>query len=282
MSHFAVCVITKADDEEELVKLLAPYQENNYGDCPKEYMEFVDEEDENFEEYQNGSCEMVRCPDGSLKYRWDDAFRIPGEIGIGTDTHKVPEGEGYEHVNVYHKDRFKSFEEYMEEYVGYNGHDPETNRYGHWENPNAKWDYWSVAGRFGAVPLKNGSKVPCAKIKDVAFEGTEKEIREAERFWEIVVEGSELLEGEEQPFTLYRKEYYEDQYGTKENYVKQNTGLGCWAFVDQNGWHEKGRMGWWTANSATKDSREEFGESFEQAVKNADPESYITIVDCHI
>lgn len=39
MSHFTVGVICKELNDYE--KLLAPYQENNMGDCPKEYLEFT-------------------------------------------------------------------------------------------------------------------------------------------------------------------------------------------------------------------------------------------------
>lgn len=45
MSHFTVAVITEKGTEKEVDKLLAPYQENNMGDCPQEYLEF-NEDDE--------------------------------------------------------------------------------------------------------------------------------------------------------------------------------------------------------------------------------------------
>ena len=36
MSHFTVAVFTKTGTEEEVDRLLAPYQENSMEDCPKE------------------------------------------------------------------------------------------------------------------------------------------------------------------------------------------------------------------------------------------------------
>lgn len=39
MSHFTVAVFS--DGSKTVEKLLAPYQENNMGDCPKEYLERV-------------------------------------------------------------------------------------------------------------------------------------------------------------------------------------------------------------------------------------------------
>ena len=44
MSHFTVAVITESLDKVD--ELLAPYQENNMGNCPKEYLEFYDIEEE--------------------------------------------------------------------------------------------------------------------------------------------------------------------------------------------------------------------------------------------
>ncbi len=41
MSHYTVAIITKGKPTGEMIdKLMAPYQENNVGDCPKEYLKF--------------------------------------------------------------------------------------------------------------------------------------------------------------------------------------------------------------------------------------------------
>ena len=50
MSHFSVGVFTETNSFEEVEKLLAPYQENNMGDCPKEYLSFVEDEDSDVDE----------------------------------------------------------------------------------------------------------------------------------------------------------------------------------------------------------------------------------------
>ena len=54
MSHFTVGVLVDKKGK-NLEELLATYQENNMGDCPKEYLEFqncTDEVLKNFEEYK--------------------------------------------------------------------------------------------------------------------------------------------------------------------------------------------------------------------------------------
>lgn len=42
MSHFTVGVFIDPKRGKKLKELLAPYQENNMGDCPKEYLEFIE------------------------------------------------------------------------------------------------------------------------------------------------------------------------------------------------------------------------------------------------
>ena len=88
MSHFTVMVIGENPE-----KQLAPYQENNMGNCPEEYLSFVDET-----EY--------------LKEGWD----------------KLTEEEKDEYGN--------SFREYAKDYKKH----PDEERYGFYENLNAKWD----------------------------------------------------------------------------------------------------------------------------------------------
>ena len=161
MSHFTVMVrITReqiakhGSAESALEALLAPYQENNMGDCPKQYMKFEDVEDEYREDFETGSTEMIRCEDGTLAYETDERFRVPGEVGVGTGTHKAP--SHLKRVQVPHKQRFETFDRFMSEWHGYKK-DPELGRFGRWENPNRKWDWWQLGGRWtGFFPLKAG------------------------------------------------------------------------------------------------------------------------------
>lgn len=51
------------------------------------------------------------------------------------------------------KSRYFTFEDYMTQYAGYKERDPEKNRYGRWENPNKKWDWWQVGGRWAGFLL---------------------------------------------------------------------------------------------------------------------------------
>ena len=283
MSHFAVAVI--AHDGACLDDLLAPYQENNMGDCPKKYLQFVNTEDEHREEYETETIRKVKTPDGRLLWPWDEMFRVPGTCGNGSSTHKVPDGEGYEEVDVKASELYPTFEIYMADYHGYDdGPDPETGKYGYWENPNKKWDGWQIGGRYSNwFKTKDGRKVNGCQVKDLDRTPDEAAYKKALRFWEIVVEGSPLRPGEEEPFSMWKPAYYLDQYGTKEAYAAESASDAPWAFITPDGvWHEKGEMGWFAFSDATKDSRKSFLDEWKVAITTAKPDDWVVLVDCHI
>jgi hypothetical protein len=171
MSHFAVLVIGK--DMDDVERLLAPYQENNMGDCPRQFLVFNDTEDDDRYEYENESVDMLKSPDGELVYKWDERFKKAPTYGIldlsyGTRAEILDKVmEGYTEVCVPHKSRFASFEEFCKDWHGAE-RDPEMNRYGYWENPNKKWDWYELGGRWqGAITLKDGSTADQAVLKDI-------------------------------------------------------------------------------------------------------------------
>ena len=139
MSHFTVLVV--GDDVE---KQLAPFQENNMGDCPAEYLSFNEVEEEYLKEYENESVEMVQAPNGELCYTWDDRFKVGADF-FNRQT-VIP--QDYVTVQVAHKDRYDNFEKFIQDWAGYKDQDPETGKYGYWANPQARWDWFQVGGRW--------------------------------------------------------------------------------------------------------------------------------------
>lgn len=153
MSHFTVLVI--GDDHEAA---LAPFQENNMGDCPREYLEFHDLEDEYRSEYEGETRAMKRLPGGRLVSPYDDAFKVGGKsYGFSTnDKYVFPDGT--EDVTVPFKDIYPTLEAFAADWHGRDERDPEKGRYGYWENPNKKWDGYQVGGRWsGLLKLKPGA-----------------------------------------------------------------------------------------------------------------------------
>ncbi|WP_430599388.1 hypothetical protein [Enterococcus sp. DIV0179] len=208
MSHFTVAVITKDGKEETCEKLLAPFQENNMGDCPQKYLKFIEDED----------CDI----------------------------------------------------------------DEETGKKGYWENPNRKWDWYQIGGRWsGLLKLKTGETVNVAQIKDLDFSMDKKVYDEAIRFWEVIVDGLPKKDGEEF-FSFWKPEYYIEQYKTKEKYATDQASFKTFAMLMPDGkWFEKGEMGWWGIDDATAESTENYRKSFSEVLETM-KDHYITVVDCHI
>lgn len=150
-------------------------------------------------------------------------------------------------------------------------------------NPNSKWDWYSIGGRWddenNVVQIKDfklyddsvSAETIALYIKAWnSFEGKYKLSEEEEK---VIFDG----------FRLYNDKYYLDRYGTCDNYIKAMLSRIPYAFVDANGWYEKGQMGWWGCDNATQESIEDytkFAEKYFTAEENQN--KYIVWVDCHI
>lgn len=177
------------------------------------------------------------------------------------------------------KKKYPTFEEYEDKYLA-NKIDPATGKYGYKTNPNAKWDYWSEEKY---LVLKNGSKVSRARLKDINISRDEGLYHEALRFWELVVEGKPLVDGEERPFNMFKPEYYLERYGTKEKYAEEYSAFGLWGYVAPDGeWHEPGQVGWWGLDNSTRSSADNYDEEFQKFLATADPNLWVISMDCHI
>ena len=247
MSHFTVGVFV--DGTKSLEQLLAPYQENNMDDCPKEYLEFNDVTESEMEDY--------KC--------------ISDEIKI----------------------KYPTFESYIENYCGYKK-DIELGKYGYWGNPNRKWDWWQIGGRWSySLLVKNDSEkvidsfstngvpfgyvlVDAAKVKDIEFTlMVEKSRLKYENLWE---------ESQKEENIAKHFLYGIQKYDIKESYVNRNTEFSTCAVITADGkWHEKGEMGWWGISSETKEELEQWNKSYyDTFFKNTNTELVFVVVDCHI
>lgn len=197
MSHFTVLVkVSKekleeaakqvgTDDQESILEhavgmALRPYQENNMGDCPEEFLEFRDIEEEYQEEWETEKRERLKnIKTGEII----GTYEIQSKLPYTPEFHKLyneygekygficvvdrikkdhPDIEIYdktdwEEISISLKDEYPTFDVFMEKYHGYEERDSKTGRYGYWENPNRKWDWWQIGGRWtGMIPVKNG------------------------------------------------------------------------------------------------------------------------------
>ena len=214
MSHFSVGVFTKTSRLEEVKKLLAPYQENNMGDCPKEYLSFV----------ENEGCDI----------------------------------------------------------------DDETGLRGYWKNPNSKWDWYQIGGRWSGLLITRGvtgkrGETPLfcdpqycdsALVSEINFDEMKQRMLQIIKPYESCSERK-----------LYNPEYFLKMYPTEDVYIQDKTNFSTYAVITPDGeWHASGRVGWFGRDTGTPESKREFLDNFkknfiEPAIKNG---WYLTIVDCHI
>jgi hypothetical protein len=289
MSHFTVMVFG-----EDAEKQLAPFQENNMGDCPEQHLKFNDET-----EY--------------IQKEWDE--------------------EDQETKDEYNND----IDAYAEDYHGYKK-DEETGKYGYWENPNAKWDWYQLGGRWaGFFKLKPGASGTegraglfsrgaepghaDAVIKsNIDFEGmrsaAEKEAGEKyDEITSIVGESindmhswdhvrdvmfpedrdlaRDFYNSQTAPTKLkewnsaneYKNSFtdLEDFKVTRDQYCKSrgDSTFSTYAVLKDGVWHQKGDMGWWGMSSNDKEQAD-WNNEISNLLLDLPEDTLISIYDCHI
>ncbi len=299
--HFAVAVIT--DGTKTVEELLAPYQENNMGDCPKELLEFCNIDEEYRQQYESGGCEYVFMPDGRRLLPWDEEFRVDGSIGLSSHSHEVP--EHLEKREIPYKETFATFDDYMRDWCGYEK-GPETGEYGYWENPNAKWDWWIAGGRwrgqvrasegdcapypeyrlFGKTTWKEATDYPPgrfdrARLGDMIWDRDEAAEKRASDQWRAWVDGEEV-EGVGKPhlFAVSNAK----RFGDRETYMLCDSTMWWRAVVTPDGkWHEVGELSLFGIGSESGDEIVEWARSFKGSfIDPYPPECVLTVIDCHI
>ena len=297
MSHFTVAVITDELSIGKIDDLMEPYCEDPEDG---EYLEFVNKDEEIKEAYENETVDMIKTPKGKLYFSWDNELKNVRKSSPETKDYGFP--EGYEKINVSFKEKYATLKEFAEEYYGYE-YNKKYKAFGYMANPNAKWDWYVVGGRWQGMLEVNASAehlfgdvhtdgfddpaeeativVDGAKIKDIQwdrmFAGCEKH---AEENWE---EAKANIKEEDALRAYFRYGIREDD--TKESYVNRRTSFSTFAVLDDIGgeWHERGEMGWFGMSTDTAEEAEQWDkEYFDRFIKNANPDHYLIIVDCHI
>lgn len=143
-------------------------------------------------------------------------------------------------------------------------------------NPNSKWDWYSIGGRWGDEESDYGETVG-----ETNWMRPAEHLEECKKFWKDYVEDNNL-----EPYTdpfLYRREYYKEKYKSLENYLKANTYKIGYALLTPDGeWHEPGQMGWFSSLGTLEDELDFEMNAYERYIKDLPPETPVTVVDCHI
>lgn len=158
MSHFTMLV--PARNKGELEEVLMPYHEYECTGIER-YVEWVDRTDEYTQEYNEETHPYVRLADGTLVSKYDDRFYTAEperemDKKLGRKDFALPEGcELVEMTAV--EAGLQTLEEFAKDWAGAEPIPGQLGRYGRLTNPNAKWDWWLVGGRWnGLLQMKDG------------------------------------------------------------------------------------------------------------------------------
>lgn len=313
MSHMTLMVIT--DELDQVEDALMPFAE----DSDPEYMEFLETEQENREDYNTETLNAKRLPDGTLTHEYDDKYRNFDTSSFESN-YVFPEGT--ETITMKMNEFYPTFEEYMEEWCGSQQVDEIKGVYGYWHNPNGKWDWFQIGGRWtGYFKPKAGAEgvlgtsgafdnkpregwVDALKIKDIDIEAMQEEARvEAHAEYDKV---EALIAGRELPsWDKIRKECGEDYNKAHELYDSyevvqdfKNAKVHVWGglfevygknredFVQKRVYNVLTPFailvdGVFTERGWEDKTQEEWTEEFLAIFNKLDPEKYVTLVDYH-
>jgi len=214
---------------------------------------------------------------------------------------------------------YSSFEAYCDEQRGFVK--ASDGRWGYTYNPNAKWDWWQIGGRFpnrflvlaglqdcipsakdddgeSAIPPEGYQYADAARKKDIcwdvmrkiAVDTVEKRYQKCVRAFETkdLTDFGPLCRILDEGISawgemLYLKGETLDEYKARKGATDLDRYM-ChtYAFIDRNGdWAGSGDMGWFGISSNDKDERA-WNDEIQKLMNEAKDDDFLAIVDCHI
>ena len=338
MSHFSVCVVvpheysnihvTANEIESCLHRILAPYDEQTEEAA---YREFEDRTEEAKADYETDTMRVIRYPDGTIRsiydrvftdefYIFEDAIYQYGPEKSKKDKLQTEASKALELVNDYPvKSWYASFDAYCEEHRGYvqNG----EGMWGYTHNPNSKWDWWQIGGRFSRNFLvkedledcitsydRNSDEpdgapegykyVDAARKKDICWDLMKQlTVESVEKGYQkcVAAFASNDLTGFG-PLTkivedgiaswgsmIYLKGETLDEYKARKGATDTDQYMiSSFAAIDRNGdWLGSGDMGWFGISTNDKEERA-WNNELQTLMNEAQDDDFLVVVDCHI
>lgn len=307
MSHYSVAVI--CESKKGMIDLLKPYQEYNGCDENAQYFEFYDLTDDvknRFYDEEN-LVEVVVMRNGKLIEKYANYFlRVVDDEDVARAKAEA-DGKPYEtttkindngekvilfydwgkrdikEVQVSHF--YKDYIEYGKDH-GYTWNS-KYGKFGYYYNPNAKFDWCEVGGRYANMLKLNSGDMEfenIAKIKDVDFRFIVEKYNEYKRIWEVIVEGEKPTEEEIQNgIRFWDMNALIKAYGQKEKFAMQNSMFKTHAVITPDGkWHSAAEVGYFGVVYDEKESAEVWASKYyNRFIASANKEHYIGIFDLH-
>ena len=181
---------------------------------------------------------------------------------------------------------YETLKDFAEDYHDCHQNKDDKNSWGRWTNPNSKWDWNSVGGRWsGAFKVKDYPKynddlaigrpgvfdkkpkqgyVDSIRLCDIDFEGMGIEsIEETSKNWDEAQQ--KILEGENHVHFSYG--IHQDD--TRESYIKRHSTFSTYSYL---------KDGEWICN----DENENFYEDLNKILESLPEDTLLTMVDYHI
>lgn len=185
-------------------------------------------------------------------------------------------------------------------------------------NPNSKWDWYQIGGRFSGelelteegrlnavgeiekkyhidIDLKSLREdsdylryVDTAPLKYIKwFTSLSNEAKaNKRRWWEINIDGDELKDGEEKDeYLFWHPEWIRRRYKDVDTYIKIKEMITFFAVITPDGkWYAPSNMGWWACTDGEPEDELKWDlEFYDRFIKpNLDSDLICTVVDCHI
>ena len=144
-------------------------------------------------------------------------------------------------------------------------------------NPEAKWDWWTEGGRWNNwLITKDWEECNRCKVKDLSLDNMR--INEMMNRAKWYVKEIEVSKRE------HRKPFFWDykKKPTIKQYIEDaNCPVAPFAILHDGEWMEQGEIGLGDI-SDDKYTKDDWAEFFKDFIEKLDPETEITVVDCHI
>lgn len=289
MSHFTVMLkitperLARHDGNVEtaVAKMLAPFQENNMGDCPKEFLEFHEDEDSEVDA-ETGKRGYWENPNKTWDWyqiggRWSGFFPVKASVvpELGEQSlmsREAPEEGKADICRVGDLDMDKIATETREQ----------TEEF--WE----KWDRF----KRGDIPTRgDGRPDPWFRhnVRSRAMDlGLLRVIRIDKTNKESAPEGWITDNAEWKKCADSRRTWLDalSPIGREEflaQFIDSFCPVTAYAALDDDGWHAPGKMGWFGCSSDTPEQKTAHDKEFvRRFIKQATPDTTLVIVDCHI
>lgn len=136
-------------------EIMAPFCEESED---PDYLEFVDIEEEEQENYESKTVDCVKMANGTVCTCYQKPFSEKFELfnglvyqsRFGRLKHQKRTKRAKQITvlpNYPFKKVYKTFESYLEDHCGYE-YDKDQQAYGYYTNPNAQWDWFEIGGRW--------------------------------------------------------------------------------------------------------------------------------------